>query len=257
MDDIKSALPVMYNDLLGYVDQFNQKNYQSVFEELDRRYRSLTDACIRICEEAGDAEDERIEELARVLPEHVSGLLEGESGRKREMHSVDLNMAMTIYVFPLLQYTRNPIGEKLAERTAQIWNETNATALTLGTSSYDNIMGGFKKSIFCYITTAVCEQQNKPDDCYELTTLRAYRDGYMMQREADRELVEEYYEIAPRIVLAIDMQKDADQIYQGIYEKYLEPCVRDAEAGRNEECKKRYVDMVRSLEAQYISKYTS
>ena len=69
---------------------------------------------------------------------------------------------------------------------------------------FEDIAGGFRKG-FCYITTAVCESQNKPDDCYEPSDAQAFRDGYLMQTE------EEAYRrnngIAPRIVLAIGMRK--------------------------------------------------
>ena len=48
--------------------------------------------------------------------------------------------------------------------------------------SYDAIQEGFKKRFkFCFITTAICEAQGKPDDCAELTAFRAFRDGYLME----------------------------------------------------------------------------
>ena len=123
----------------------------------------------------------------------------------------------------------------------------------LQSSSYDDVQGGFKKNILCYITTAVCEYQNKPDDCYELTTLRRYRDDYLMQTKEGRSLVQEYYNIAPRIVWAIRMQPDKDRIYQNLYKDYLMPCIHYVEEKRNEECKDLYVDMVRGLEERFVS----
>ena len=115
------------------------------------------------------------------------------------------------------------------------------------------MQGGFKKNILCYITTAVCEYQNKPDDCYELEILRRYRDTYLMQTKEGRSLVQEYYDIAPRIVWAIDMQPDKDKIYQELYSEYLMPCIHYVEEECNKECKDLYVDMVRSLEKRFIS----
>ena len=87
---------------------------------------------------------------------------------------------------------------------------------------YHNIDKGFKKKL-CYITTAVCRSQNKPDNCYELTALREYRDNYLMNSNLGRELVDEYYNIAPGLVMMIDMQQEAEKIYQNIYDKYLPP----------------------------------
>ena len=45
----------------------------------------------------------------------------------------------------------------------------------LQATSFEEIEQGFRKK-FCYITSAVCETFGKPDDCYELTLLRNYRD---------------------------------------------------------------------------------
>ena len=125
------------------------------------------------------------------------------------------------------------------------------TSLNLSFSTYESIAGGFKKKL-CYITTAVCEHQNKPDDCYELTTLRDYRDHYLMQTQCGREIVEEYYNIAPGLVMMIDMRNDADKIYQSIYDEYLKPCIKYIEDEKNEECRDLYMQMVRSLQKKYL-----
>ena len=100
--------------------------------------------------------------------------------------------------------------------------------------------------MFCYITTAVCESLNKPDDCYELTTLRKYRDEYLLSTESGREIVEEYYNIAPTIVKRIGRQDDAGEIYRGIWDEYLSPCIHLIEKGRKEECKDRYSEIGRA-----------
>ena len=91
-----------------------------------------------------------------------------------------------------------------------------------------------------------------PDDCYELTTLRAYRDGYLSGTEEGRRIVEEYYNIAPTIVKRIDRQENADEIYRGIWDEYLRPCIRLIEKDEKEECKELYITMVRSLEKEYL-----
>ena len=162
-------------------------------------------------------------------------------------------MIMAVYFIPIMKFTKDPDCNTIAERMVDVWNEKKVTPLVLQCSSYEEVLGGFKKGIFCYITTAVCEYQNKPDDCYELTTLRTYRDEYLMQSEEGRSLVQEYYGIAPRIVWAIGMQPDAGDIYHTLYENYLMPCIHYAEDGENEACKDLYVDMVRGLEEKYIS----
>lgn len=109
-----------------------------------------------------------------------------------------------------------------------------------------------KKSTLCFITTAVCSYFNKPDDCYELTTLRAFRDNWLAQQPEGRSLVEEYYAIAPSIVTAIDNSPCKDQIYMHIWNDYIEPCIKLIELGANDTCKLLYIDMVNELKNQFI-----
>ena len=56
----------------------------------------------------------------------------------------------------------------------------------------------------CFLTTAIVERRGiEADGGPTLTALRRFRDGYMMKTPKRRELVAEYYELAPRIVAAI------------------------------------------------------
>lgn len=108
-----------------------------------------------------------------------------------------------------------------------------------------------KKSSGCFITTAVCKCFGKPDDCYELTMFRGFRDNWLTQQPDGDALVSEYYAIAPTIVNRIDQMVSSADIYQQIWQRYLAPCLKHLEQGENEACKERYIDMVRTLKAQY------
>ncbi len=108
-----------------------------------------------------------------------------------------------------------------------------------------------KKSSLCFITTAVCKYFNKPDDCYELTTLRKFRDTWLTAQPDGKELVEEYYAIAPGIVNAIDSSSEKDKIYMHIWTDYIEPCIKLIELGANDTCKKLYIDMVNELKDKF------
>ena len=133
----------------------------------------------------------------------------------------------------------------------EIWNDRRVTSLTLSYATYDDISAGFKKK-WCYITTAVCENRGLPDDCYELETLRGYRDGYLMRSKEGRALVDEYYDLAPVIVRAINMRKDRAEIYEDIYKSCLTPCIRCIEEGNQERCKDLYTGMVTDLKTKYL-----
>lgn len=108
-----------------------------------------------------------------------------------------------------------------------------------------------KKSSLCFITTAVCKYFNKPDDCYELTTLRKFRDIWLSAQPDGKALVSEYYAIAPDIVNAIDNSLEKDIIYMHIRNDYIEPCINLIELGANDTCKKLYIDMVNELKDKF------
>ena len=50
----------------------------------------------------------------------------------------------------------------------------------------------------CYITSACVRARGLPDDCLEMETLRAFRDGYLASQPGGREDIEEYYAKAPQ-----------------------------------------------------------
>lgn len=103
----------------------------------------------------------------------------------------------------------------------------------------------------CFITTAVCDSFGKPDDCFELTTFRNFRDTWLVNQPDGKSLIDEYYAIAPRIVDRINRLADAAQIYKNIWQKYLEPCLNFIRRGDNLSCKNKYVVMVRELKKNY------
>ena len=71
----------------------------------------------------------------------------------------------------------------------------------------------------CFITTACCEHKGLPDNCELLTTLRNYRDTYMIDNHPSD--VETYYEISPLIVNSILKRKDAGIILDSTYAQLL------------------------------------
>lgn len=103
----------------------------------------------------------------------------------------------------------------------------------------------------CFITTAVCGTFNKPDDCYELTSFRNFRDNWLVNQPDGASLVQEYYRIAPGIVERINALADAKNIYMSIWQEYLKPCLTCIEDGNMQKCKEIYVDMVRNLQKKF------
>lgn len=104
----------------------------------------------------------------------------------------------------------------------------------------------------CYITTAVCQNNMKPDDCYELKTFRGFRDNWLIKQPDGKQLIKKYYLFAPKIVELINASEDKDYIYNEINKCYLQPCLKYIEKGKMEHCKELYSKMVRSLMCRYL-----
>jgi hypothetical protein len=96
----------------------------------------------------------------------------------------------------------------------------------------------------CYITTAICEADGKPDDCEELQTFRKFRDSFMMATKARRSLVKLYYQTAPIIVEKIKQRADCDSILADLKSNYLMPCFEAVKRGDYQFALARYCAMI-------------
>lgn len=108
-----------------------------------------------------------------------------------------------------------------------------------------------EKSGDCFITTAVCDTFNKPDDCYELTAFRNFRDNWLAKQEDGASLIQKYYDTAPAIVEKINSLPNARAIYLAIWAEYLKPCLAYIEQKNFIACKQKYIQMVESLAEKY------
>lgn len=104
---------------------------------------------------------------------------------------------------------------------------------------------------FCFITTAVCEYMGKSDDCTELITLRNFRDNWLRYQIGGQALIEEYYKIAPLIVSRLKASPQYSQCCEILWNAYITPCLSMIADGKYEECKQRYIDMVRYMQNRF------
>lgn len=88
----------------------------------------------------------------------------------------------------------------------------------------------------CFITTACCEHRSLPDDCHELTSLRQFRDQWMLTTEDGRDMVKEYYTWAPCIVKALEVHPQKDSVYETLFNRFIKPAVDFLDAGKPEMC---------------------
>lgn len=111
--------------------------------------------------------------------------------------------------------------------------------------------GGYSDG--CFLTSACTEARGLPDDCYELTTLRAFRDGYMKSLPQGQADICEYYHIAPAIVDKIHTLPNAQEIFDKIYTELVLPCVKMIQLGKNKAAYLKYRDYVHLLQMQYLA----
>lgn len=94
----------------------------------------------------------------------------------------------------------------------------------------------------CFLTTATCRNRNLPDDCFELTALRQFRDEFVAVNHPEQ--VTAYYALAPKIVAGIDSREDASALWDEIYTTYIVPCAQLAAVRRYETAHSIYTRMI-------------
>jgi hypothetical protein len=67
----------------------------------------------------------------------------------------------------------------------------------------------------CFLSSVACSKDGQGDDCEELTTLRRFRDEYLLGSgdPALKKDVDDYYRIAPGIWLWIEGQKNSEKYW--------------------------------------------
>jgi hypothetical protein len=99
----------------------------------------------------------------------------------------------------------------------------------------------------CFITSACVFARGLPDDCEELTTLRTFRDNYIMSAPGGPELIREYYEVAPGIVDRILASNESERILSSLYDELVVPSVMLIVNGECQEALLHYRTRVATL----------
>lgn len=96
----------------------------------------------------------------------------------------------------------------------------------------------------CFITTAICEFENLPDDCDDLMLLREFRDKYMLKHLELKKLVIQYYIEAPEIVKRLKVHQCKEFIYDLMRNLFLNDAIKAVK-------EKRYNDAIRIYTALF------
>ena len=98
----------------------------------------------------------------------------------------------------------------------------------------------------CFITTACVKHYGLSDDCYQLNTLRKFRDGYLSKSDANKTLIHQYYSIAPNLVNLLESDINRNHLFNEIFLKINRACAA-IEKRKFENAKKIYSDAVVNL----------
>ena len=100
----------------------------------------------------------------------------------------------------------------------------------------------------CFLTTAACEGIGLADDCWELETLRRFRDSWLKNQPTGEGDIAEYYAKAP--AMADDIRKHKSALVQA-YWKWVLPSAILAQFGFNHQAYKHYMRGMRKLSRDY------
>ena len=179
-----------------------------------------------------------INNLGCILYDGLPGIISADINRAKDLFEKAANLghvSSMVNLAEALGHMGDNDGYRYWYRKAAQCGNEKAQAVV---QSWEEDSGG------CFITTSVCQNFGKPDDCYELTAFRNFRDGWLMNQSDGKNLIAEYYSIAPKIVDKINMRTNAAKIYCDIWENYLKPCLNFIENGNYIQCKSKYIEMV-------------
>lgn len=248
--NVLTELPKMLFDNGDVMKQFNKDAYSDSFEGY---MANFSDAFAVAEEEYNAAEDKEgyLNSIAEAFLSPAKKEYEEINKKaKKDSYVIDHNSIMAIYVIPALNEYKGTFNKALIPVLLDKWN-SYFTQYTLKAGSFTEINSGFKRKL-CYVTTAVCNSLGKDENCYELSLLKDYRDGFLSNEPDGEALIKEYYNIAPTIVNRINKCSDSHEQYEEIYKTYLSPCIEMIENGQNADCKKMYVNMIRTLQEKYM-----
>ncbi len=237
------------------VRAFKKDSYHELFERYKEENYAFYTAVKIVLDNAPDS----VESLDGIYHQIASGFIREQEAKleqvkkKNEKFTVqmDKNMFMAVYVLPSIKEIGGKKADELAEAICKEWGESFKDSNIIA-SDYDSIVQGFKRKL-CYVTTAVCQNLNKGEDCEALRLIKEFRDVYLSEAEGGPEMIEEYYDIAPTLVKRIAKDAEAQAKYVWLWNTYLAPCVEYIKSGRMEPCKETYCHMMEELKREYMT----
>jgi len=99
-----------------------------------------------------------------------------------------------------------------------------------------------------FVTTAICDILGKDDKCFELETLRKFRDNELLSNRELKKLVFEYYEISPELVNKIINHEDKYHFAQNLLNEHINIIIQTINQGDKFLAIKLYQEMLVTIE---------
>lgn len=255
LEYLKAELP---NTVINYPNHYRKmtkKEYIPTFKAYEAENKEIVkriDTCAKLCSEgAKKAISQICADLIEALESYFYAQPRWQKENKRNDLLFETRVVLAIFLTPLVKKLHMDTSEmfrrELNRQWLVKWPEHKWTP-----GDYQVLEAGYSKKGLCYITTALCRYEGKDDDCEQLQAFRNFRDGWLRENGGQDDIAL-YYEIAPVIVACMDYCDDTDLCYAQVREKWLAPCYEAIVNGRNDECRKLYTQMVRTLQNRYMS----
>ena len=197
--ELASQLPQTLREHDKLYKHINKKEYEKVFAAYEAEHSSLLKRIDVLVNTAPMGIGPATESLCEIFLDTLEANLKDvkgyntRTGQSRILFEVKLVLAL--FLTPLSRKLHLSMAEPFCKGLHSAWlRRWPKEAWTPGV--YENIMSGFRQRKLCFITTATCAYEGKADDCYELSSFRAFRDGWLSENGGEA-LIREYYELAP------------------------------------------------------------
>lgn len=254
LSELASQLPQTLRDHGELYKHINKKEYESTFAAYETEHSILLKRIDVVISAAPMGIPKAVENLCEIFLDTLEQNLQevkgygGRAGRGRILFEIKVGLAL--FLTPLCRKLHLSMAEPFCKALHNAWLKRYPKE-PWQPGVYEEILGGFRRKGLCFITTAACAYEGKADDCYELTSFRAFRDGWLSENGGE-DLIREYYDLAPSLVTLMDHCDDPQDCYREIRRCWLEPCLEALEQGDPVQCRDTYIHMVSTLRTRYM-----
>lgn len=141
--------------------------------------------------------------------------------------------------------TRLEEEKKKKEQEAKKSYNSNASYTRSTSSSYSSSKSG------CFLTTATCTALGKEDNCEEILAFKEFRDKWLISQSDGPSIIKEYYRMAPSLVNEINSRSNPLEIYQYLWDKFMQTGYEYLLDQNYEMAKQTYIQMVLEVQRDY------